>query len=772
MLKTLRKRFKQDNEKFSIPHSVQQAIPIQTIWKDGIFCVGKDKYSKSYKFTDVNYAVASQEDKQGLFLSYQSLLNYLDPEATTKLSVSVRRMNHEEFEQMALIPPAGDGLDHYREEYNRVILDRVEGANGMVRELYLTMTIYRKNIDEARAYFQRVTSGLISHFGDIGSVCTEMNAIERLQVLHDFYRPGEESNFKFDIKENAKLGHDFKDYICSDSFEFEDDYFRMGEQYGRVLYLKHYAGFIGDDILTIFTDINKQMIISIDILPIPLNEAVREVENRLLGVETNITNWQRRQNANNNFSAIVPYDMETQRKESREFLDDLMFRDQRMTFAVLTIVHIAETKKQLDLDTDTLLTTARNRMCQCAVLRFQQLDGLNTVLPIGVRKINAIRTLLTESLGSLMPFRAQEVIHPGGIYSGVNALSRNLILINRERLMNPSSFVLGVPGSGKSMYTKMLIIFLSLATTDQILIYDPENEYQALVEALGGATLSFMAGGTMHLNAMDMVKGYGDKNPIIDKSQFILSLYEQITKGSDTIGAMEKSILDRCVDLVYKQRDKLGVIPTFQALRQILQGQPEPEAKDLALMLELFTDGSMNIFAHPTNVDIDNRIICFNTRDMSEDMRDLGQLVITDHMINRVASNWENGTRTHVILDEFHTLLQHEYSANFFDSAYRRFRKRDAWVTSLTQNVNYLLESLAARNMLSNSELVVMLNQSSKDQEDLAALLNISDEQLNYVTNVHAGNGLLRVGSALVPFENQWPKDNDLYKLMTTKPGE
>lgn len=772
MIKTLRKRFRQDKEPFQIPKNVQQTIPIRRLWKDGIFLVGKNRYAKSYRFTDINYAVASKEDKKGMQLQFQNILNFLDPEATTKLTVAVHKMNQEELKKRALIPLQGNGLDDLRKEYNRVILAQADAANGMVRELYLTTTIYKETVEEARNYFQRVGSGLSAHFSQIGSRCVELDAGERLRILHDFYRTGEENDFCFDLQENAKLGHGFKEYICPDSFGFERDSFSMGGRYGRALYLKHYAGYMGDDILSVFTDINRQMMISIDILPVPTDEAVREVENRLLGVETNITNWQRRQNANNNFSAIVPYDMETQRKESREFLHDLMFRDQRMTVAVMTVVHVADTKEQLDLDTNALLTAARNRMCQFAILRYQQMDGLNTALPIGVRKINAVRTLLTESLGALLPFRAQEVLHPGGIYSGVNAISHNLIMVNRELLLNPSCFVLGVPGSGKSMYTKALILFLALATKDQILVYDPEAEYAPLVEALGGISLSFVAGGTMHLNAMDMVKGYGEKNPVIDKSQFILSLYEQITKGKEAIGAMEKSILDRCVDLTYQQRDKLGIHPTFQSLRQNLQAQPEAEAKNLALMLELFTDGSMDIFAHPTNVDMDNRIICFNTRDMGEDMRDLGQLVITDHMINRVAANWEQGVRTHVILDEFHTLLQHEYSANFFDSAYRRFRKRDAWVTSLTQNVNYVLESLAARNMLSNSELIVMLNQSGKDQADLAELLNISDEQLHYVTNVRAGNGLLRVGSALVPFENQWPKDNLLYQLMSTRPGE
>ena len=332
--------------------------------------------------------------------------------------------------------------------------------------------------------------------------------------------------------------------------------------------------------------------------------------------------------------------------------------------------------------------------------------------------------------------------------------------------------MIGSPGSGKSMLTKMFILLIILSTSkDQVLVYDPEGEYEPLVQALGGVSLPICAGSDIHLNAMDMVKGYGDKNPVVDKSQFVLSLYERITDDRYVIGPKEKSILDRCVERVYSRKRQYE-IPTFFTLRRVLQEQDEPEAKDLALMLELFTDGTLNNFSHPTNIETENRLISFNTRGMVEDMKDLGQLVITDHMINRVSQNWENGVRTHIFLDEFHTLLQHKYSANFFDSAYRRFRKRNAWTTSLTQNVEYVLDSLTARTMLSNSEFIVMLNQSASDREQLAELLHISGEQMKYITNARAGNGLARIGSALVPFYNQMSKNSEIYKLMSTKPED
>ncbi len=772
MLRTLKSVMRQDREKFKIPRSVQQAIPIQRIWKDGIFQVGRNKFAKTYRFTDINFEVLSEDDKKAKFLNYMSILNFFDCGATAKLTVIIRRLNKEELKEAVFIPMQEDGLDKYRKEVNEMLMEKTVGANGMIRELYVTISVYRKNVEDARNYFLRTGNGLISHFSTLGSKCEELDAQEKLHVLYSFYRAGEESQFHFDLKESARLGHSFKDYICPDTMEFERDHFKVGERYGRVLYLKDYASYIPDNMVSEFADINQDMMISIDLIPIPTDEAVREAQTRLLGVETNITNWQRRQNANQNFSATVPYDMEMQKEESREFLRDLTTRDQRMMVAVVTLMHTAKDKKQLDADTNTILSLARNRMCQMAVLKFQQMDGMNTALPIGVRKIDSMRTLTTESLGSLIPFRTQEVMDKGGIYCGVNAISHNLILVNRGFLLNPSAFILGVPGSGKSMLTKMFVLLIILSTTDdQVLIYDPEGEYEPLVHALGGVSLPICAGSEIHLNAMDMVKGYGDKNPIVDKSQFVLSLYERITDETYVIGPKEKSILDRCVEDVYTKK-KPYEVPTFFTLRRILQEQDEPEAQDLALMLELFTDGTLNNFSHPTNIETNNRLISFNTRDMVEDMKNLGQLVITDHMINRVSQNWERGVRTHLFLDEFHTLLQHKYSANFFDSAYRRFRKRNAWTTSLTQNVEYVLESLKARTMLSNSEFVIMLNQSASDREQLAELMHISGDQLKYITNANAGDGLAKIGKALVPFQNQMSKGTEIYKLMSTKPED
>lgn len=774
MIKTLTTTFKQDKEKFRVPRGVQDIIPVQTIYDDGIFKVGRNKYSKMYKFEDINYYVASKADKESMFLEYSELLNSLDSNATTKLTINNRTLNKADFENQILIDMKGDNLDEYRKEYNQLLVDKATGANSIIQEKYVTVSINRKSIEEARVYFKRVSADLIAHFNRLGSTCVELDAIDRLRIIYDFYRQGEETYFNFDLHDKKQKGHDFKDYISPDCFENERDYFRIGDRYGRVIMLRDYASYIRDTMVSDLTDLNRNLMLSIDIVPVPTDEAVREVENRLLGVETNITNWQRKQNQNNNFSAVVPYDMEQQRKESKEFLDDLTTRDQRMMFAVLTMVHTADTKEQLDNDTEALLTIARQNLCQFTVLKWQQLDGLKTVLPFGVRKIDAFRTLTTESLAVFMPFRVQEVYDKNGIYYGQNVISKNMIIADRRQLLNGNSFILGVSGSGKSFAAKNEITNLMLESDADIIILDPEREYAPLVRAMGGEVIEISATSPNHINAMDMSRDYGEVDPIIEKSQFLQSLCEQIISGHH-FAKGQQSIIDRCTENVYrfyKQGNYMGTPPTLQDFRDELLKQPEPEAHSLALELELFTRGSLNTFAKQTNVNTNNRLICYDILELGEQLRAIGMLVILDNILNRITANRMKGKQTFIFIDEIYLLFMHEYSAQFLFKLWKRVRKYGAYCTGITQNVEDLLQSHTARTMLSNSEFILMLNQAATDQIELAKLLNISNQQLSFIKDVDAGHGLIKVGSSLVPFENDFPKRTKLYKLMTTKPGE
>lgn len=772
MIKSYEKLRKQNKDKIKVPKRAQDIIDIDTIYKDGIFCSGH-KYSKTYRFKDVNYSIASKEEKINLFLNYSELLNSLDSSSTTKITINNRKVNIQEFKSHILIPLKGDYLDKYRKEYNDMLLDKISGVDSIKQEKYITITVFKNNIDEARNFFSRTTVKLSSHFSKLGSSLEELNAIDRLKILHDFYRNGMEEHFQFDFKDFMYKGHDFKDAICPYQPEFHNKYFKLGDKFGRVLYLSNYASYIKDGFVAELCSLNRNLMYSMDIIAVPTDEAIKEVENRLLGIETNITNWQRRQNANNNFSAVIPYDMENQRKEAKEFLDDLIVRDQRMMLGCMTLVHLADSKEELDNDSELLMATARKYMCELSPLAFasRQLDGLMSVLPIGINKLDIVRTLLTESLAVFIPFRAQEIVDEGGIWFGQNAITNNLILCNKEKLMNPNAFQLGVPGSGKSFLTKEQIIFIALSTDDDIIICDPEGEYSLLVKELGGEVIQIAAGSPNHINAMDMNEGYGDSgNPVGDKSQFVMSLFEQLDR--DGVKPSERSIIDRCVTLVYQDYYQTKQVPTLITLREKLLEQPEIEARSLALKLELFTDGSLDAFAHETNVNTSSRIVSYDIFKLGKQLKTMGLLVITDAMINRVNDNWRKGKRTHIIIDEFHVVFENEESASFFNSAWRQFRKRDGYPTGITQNVEYLLDSVQASTMLSNSEFVVMLNQAYQDREKLATLLNISDEQLTYITNAEPGCGLIRYGGSLVPFVNRFPKNTELYKLMTTKPSD
>ena len=700
MIKTLNRTLKQDRERFTLPKNVQDIIPVQSVYPDGIFQTGKNKFSKTFRFEDINYYVASAEDKKAMFFGYSEILNALDSTAVTKLTINNRRLNRADFKRKVLIGMKGDSLDVYRKEYDDMLSGKAADANSIVQEKYITITVTRKDIEEARTYFRRAGAELMAHFSQMGSDCTELDPKERLRIIYDFYRAGEETSFQFDFKDRMRKGHDFRDYICPDCFENERDHFRIGDRYGRVLFLKDYASFIKDSMVADLTELDRDM--------------------------------------------------------------------------MLSIVHTADTKEALDNDTEALLTTARQNLCQLSVLRWQQLDGLKTVLPFGMRKIDSFRTLTTESLAVFMPFRVQEVHDEHGIYYGQNVISKNMIIADRRQLLNGNSFILGVSGSGKSFAGKNEIVNLMLSSDADIIVVDPEREYSPLVRALGGEVIEISASSPNHINAMDMSKEYGEVDPIIEKSQFLQSLCEQIIAGH-RFAKGQQSIIDRCTENVYrfyKQGDYRGEPPTLQDFRNELLRQPEPEAHSLALELELFTRGSLNTFAKQTNVDTKNRLICYDILELGEQLRAIGMLVILDSILNRIIANRKKGRQTFVFIDEIYILFMHEYSAQFLFKLWKRVRKYGAYCTGLTQNVEDLLQSHTARTMLSNSEFIIMLNQAATDRDELAKLLNISDQQLSFIKNVSAGCGLIKVGSSLVPFENNFPKNTKLYRLMTTKPND
>ena len=759
---------------FHIPRSVQQSIPIKRIYKDGIFEVG-GKFSQTWKFTDINYSVAGPEAQEEMFKAYCAIIGSLPNDATTKITINNRCLNRQEFQRAMMMKAVGDGMDDYRGEYNRMLLEKAESGNNIVQEKYITVSLARKNIEEARTFFTRVGNDFIAGFGRLSSSIVELDADDRLRILHDFFRMDKNAAFSLSLKQLMRHGHDFRDLICPDSMHFRGNHIEIGEgKVARVLFLKNYGSFIKDTAIKALTEFPRNLMLSIDILPVPTDQAMKDVQNKILAVETDITRWQRRQNDNNNFSAQPPYDLTQMREETTEFLNDLTMRDQRMMHGLITLVHIADSLEQLDADTDSILSIGAGEKCEFATLGWQQEDGLNTVLPYGLRRIDTLRTLTTESTGIFLPFNTQEIRDTGGVYYGVNAISRNPIICNRKKLLNGNGFILGVSGSGKSFAAKEEIVSVALGTNDDIIVVDPEREYAPLVRALGGEIIHLSAGSQNHINAMDMSRDYGDgENPMFLKSEFIMSLCEQLI-GAGKLGAKGKSIIDRCMANVYRgyMVDYSGNPPTLKDLHAELLSQNEPEARDVALAIELFTSGSLNVFAHQTNVDMNRRIMLYDILDLGKQLKTVGMLVMLDAILNRVIENRRRGKRTWIYIDEIYLFFANEYSSNFLSESWKRFRKYGALATGLTQNVEDCLRSPMARTMLANSEFLLMLSQAPTDRMELANLLHISDNQMNHITNVESGRGLIKVGCNLVPFNNEFPRDTALYRLMTTKPEE
>lgn len=774
MIKSLMAANKSERDSFVIPRSVQQSIPIRCVYSDGIWHTGR-KHSRTWRFADINYAAASEEERRSIFLSYCAVLNSLPTDAAAKITIINRRINPVDFQRQILMKERGDELDRYRRESNQILTRRAAESNNLVQEKYITLSIPQRKIEETRTYFRRVDANLSKGFGRLDSGAKPLTTHDRLRILHDFFRPGEEQYFTFDQTAAIRRGLDFRDLICPDGLAFKAGHFEMGDKVGRVLFLKDYASYIKDEMIADLSDFPRNLMLSIDILPIPTDEAVREVQSRILGIETDITRWQQRQNDKNNFTASIPYELEQLRGETKEFLSDLTERDQRMIFAVVTLVHIADSLEQLDADTEALLSIGREHLCQFSTLRYQQEDGLNTVLPYGLRRVKALRTLTTESAAVLMPFRVQEIQDPGGLPYGVNAISKNLLICERKRLISPHAFYLGVSGSGKSVAMKSTIENVALATNDDIIIIDAEREYGPITRSLGGTVVEISPSSPHHINPMEVADGYGDgENPIAMKSELITSILEQ-QMGVGRVSGSHKSIIDRCTANVYQNyfhsRGK-APMPLLTDWRNEVLKQVDPEAREIALAAELITEGSLNVFAHPGNVDMNSRIITLDLYEMGEQLRPTALVVTLEAIQNRVMENRKRGKYTWVFLDEVYLYFKYHYSGEFLYRAWKRFRKYAGIMTAATQNVEECLKSETARLMLANSEFLLLFNQAATDRAELGKLLHISDTQMGYITNAEPGHGLLKMGGSLVPFNNSIPKDTELYRLMSTTPGE
>lgn len=764
-------------EKLRVPRTVQQSIPYLRVLDNGIFEVRKGLYSKTIRFQDVNYQTARQDDQEDIFVKYGAFLNYFSPSTQLQMTIFNRTMDKAKLETNVLIKSRKDGLDEYREEYNEMLKAKItEGRNDIIKEKYLTFSVPAKSEHEVSGSFISLENEAVNNFRNMGSQTNILSTKERLELLHDFYRPGHEGEFNIDLSTLRKQGITTKDVIAPDSFEFKRNYFRMGEKLGRAMFVSKLPTFLTDKFISELTDFSFNMITTINIKSVAPDEALKRVKRQITGMEQDKIEQQKKASKAGYDPEMINHELRLSLKEAEELLDDLQSKNQKMFLVNILIVHLADTIEELDRNTDSINSVARKHLCQTAILNYQQEDALASALPLGSQRLKITRTLTTESTAIFMPFTSQELIQQGGMYYGLNAVSRNLIIFNRINLKNANGFILGTPGSGKSFAAKREMINVLLNTLDDVIIIDPEREYAPLVENFGGEIIQISTSSKNNLNPLDMNMNYSDEDdPLLLKSEFILSLCECIIGGNTGLSAKEKTIIDRCVKKTYAeylQEFDTDKMPTLLDFQHKLESQPEEEAKALALELELYTKGSLSTFAKKTNINVNKRLVAFDIKDLGKQLKTMGMLIVLDTVWNRITQNRLAGKKTWLYIDEIYLLFANEYSANFLFELYKRARKWGGIPTGITQNVEDLLSSELARRMLSNSEFIMMLNQAPMDRTELAKLLSLSDTQTGYVTNSEPGNGLLFAGNSIIPFRDEFPRNTKLYQMMTTKPDE
>lgn len=773
MTRTIKTFLKQNKESYRIPRRVQDAIPIKRIWEDGLFLAGT-RYSMVYQFTDINYFLASEGVQKAVLKWYENLLNSLDDGVLNKITTSSAHINRRELGERLRIAEKPGILLPFRQYYNRMLVYGGDDSNSCMQKKYLTIAVYKRNEKEARMYFDRKTAELKSAFDTVKVECEPLNATERLRILHDFYRPEDQEYFSLNYRDCVLSGNDPVDYICPGSMERHTSYIKIGDHYCRTMYLKYYASNMKDTLIPSLTDLSRSMMITLDLVSIPPDEGIREVEQKILGVDTEATNYMRHQMNNNNILAVLPQSMEQKREESSELRDKLTKKDKKLFFGSLTVVHMAESLEELNSDSEAISATVRSHACQIETLKYQQQDGLNTALPIGVRKYHAFRAIDTESASIFVPFRVQELQDPGGLLIGTNTVSKNLILCDRKKLTTPHGFYLGESGSGKSMGMKDAIWKVAAATDDDIMIIDAEREYAPLTRTLGGEVIEISPKSNHHINPLDVADGYEEGSIVAAKSELITCILEQ-QAGEGRLNGVHTAIIDRCTNNIYRpflQDPAHTPMPLLTDWRREVMRQPEPEARELALISELITEGSMNVFAHKTNVQTNNRIVTLDLYEMGEQLRPSALVVALEAVQNRVVENRRKGKFTWIFIEEAYLYFKYNYSAEILYRAYKRWRKYGGIITAASQNVEECLDSEKARLMFANSDFLMLFSQAPTDQQELAELLKISDNQMQYVNNSTPGTGLLKCGNTIVPFTNLIPPDSELYKLITTKPTE
>ena len=759
--------------------SAQDSIPFERMFPDGICRVEGNFYSKTIEFQDINYQLSQSEDKDAIFDGWCEFLNYFDASVRFQFSFVNSSANKETYRERIVIPLRGDADDSLRVEYSQMLQNQLErGNNGLVKSKYLTFGIEAESYKTAKPRLERLELDILNNFRKLSVKAEPLDGKARLALMHGIFHIDGQEQFKFDWKLLAPSGMSVKDFIAPSSFAFSSSrHFRMGAKYGSVSFLNIIAPELNDRLLADFLEMDSSLVIGMYVKPLDQMSAIKTVKRKL--TELNATKIQEQKKAvrAGYDMDILPSDLSTYGSEAQKLLQELQSRNERMFLLTFTVLNTANTLPKLK---DTVLQAkgiAQKHNCQLVSLDFQQENGLMSLLPLGMNRIEIQRGLTTSSLAIFVPFTTQELFQrgAGAFYCGVNALSGNLIMVDRLRQKNPNGLILGVPGSGKSFSAKREMFSVYLLTNDDIIICDPEAEYWPLVKRLHGQVIKISPTSKQYVNPMDLNLDYSDDdNPLSLKVDFILSFCDIVVGSKEGLKPVEKTIIDRCVRLVYRNYladPKPENMPILQDLYNCLRAQDEKEAQFLATALEIYVTGSLNVFNHRTNVDIDNRVVCYDIKELGKQLKQLGMLVVQDQVWNRVTRNREAGRTTRYYVDEFHLLLRGEL-ASWSVEIWKRFRKWGGVPTGITQNVKDLLASPEIENILENSDYICMLNQAPGDRQILAKKLNISPHQLSYVTQANEGEGLLFYGNVIVPFVDRFPKDTEMYRLMTTKPNE
>jgi len=758
------------------PQTVQQSIPYRTMYRDGICRVNDRLYTKTVQFQDINYQLAQNEDKTLIFENYCDFLNYFDSSISVQLSFINQRGNVREFQQSIDIPDRPDEFNDIRREYGDMLKNQLaRGNNGLVKTKFITFGIEADSLKTAKPRIERVEADVLSNFKVLGVSARTLSGMERLETMHGQFHPGGREKLRFSWKDLPKTGLSTKDYIAPSGFDFRDGRtFRMGEYYGAVSFVQILAPELTDRMLADFLDMDTAVTVNLHIQSIDQSEAIKTVKRKLSDLDKMKIEEQKKAVRSGYDMDIIPTDLATYGDEAKNLLTDLQSRNERMFLVTIIVLNMAKKKQTLENNVFQATGIAQKYNCALKRLDYQQEQGLMSSLPLGLNQIEIKRGLTTSSTAIFVPFTTQELFMRGeALYYGLNALSNNLIMANRKELKNPNGLFLGTPGSGKSFAAKREIVNVFLLTNDDIIISDPEAEYFPLVRRLGGQVVKLSPVSSHYINPMDINPDYSDEeDPLTLKSDFILSLCELIIGGKSGLEPVEKTIIDRCVRLVY--RDYLThpspeKMPILQDLYDMLRKQTESEAQHIATALEIYVTGSLNVFNHRTNVDITNRLVCYDIKELGKQLKKLGMLILQDQVWGRVTANRAAHRTTWFYQDEFHLLLKEEQTAAYSVEIWKRFRKWGGIPTALTQNVKDLLASREIENIFENSDFIVMLNQAAGDRQILARQLGISNHQLSYVTHSNSGEGLLFYGNTIIPFVDHFPKDTELYRIMTTK---